>query len=118
MSRPSKPAAPARVLLPDVAEALEAEGLAPETAGDELAADAAVGLPVNPVVREAREQNRPAADHWAHLTIHGLLHLLGYDHEQPGDAVVMESLETEILAGLGQRQRLDAARVLRGGEDG
>jgi probable rRNA maturation factor len=53
------------------------------------------------VVREAREQNRPAADHWAHLTIHGLLHLLGYDHEQPGDAAVMESLETEILAGLG-----------------
>ncbi len=55
------------------------------------------------VVREAQEQNRPVTDHWAHLTIHGILHLLGYDHEQPEDAVVMESLETEILAGLGIR---------------
>jgi len=53
------------------------------------------------VVREAQEQNRPVTDHWAHLTIHGILHLLGYDHEQPEDAVVMETLETEILAGLG-----------------
>lgn len=55
-----------------------------------------------PVVeREAMEQKRPAADHWAHLTIHGLLHLLGYDHEQPDAALVMESLETKILANLG-----------------
>lgn len=53
------------------------------------------------VVREAQEQNRPVQDHWAHLTIHGILHLLGYDHEQPEDATVMEALETEILAGLG-----------------
>jgi len=53
------------------------------------------------VEREALEQNRPAADHWAHLTIHGILHLLGYDHELPGEAVAMESMETEILASLG-----------------
>lgn len=53
------------------------------------------------VAREAREQNRPALDHWAHLTIHGVLHLLGYDHERAEDAVVMETLETKILAGLG-----------------
>lgn len=53
------------------------------------------------VAREALEQNRPEADHWAHLTIHGVLHLLGYDHEQPGDALVMEALETKILANLG-----------------
>jgi probable rRNA maturation factor len=53
------------------------------------------------VVRESLEQQRPEADHWAHLTIHGVLHLLGHDHEQPGEAAVMESLETEILQKLG-----------------
>ncbi len=53
------------------------------------------------VAREAVEQKRPEEDHWAHLTIHGVLHLLGYDHEQAAEAVVMESLETEILKKLG-----------------
>jgi len=53
------------------------------------------------VAREAEEQKRPAVDHWAHLTIHGILHLIGYDHEGTDDAVAMESLETEILAKLG-----------------
>ncbi len=53
------------------------------------------------VAREATQQHRSEADHWAHLTIHGVLHLLGYDHEAVDEANVMESLETEILAGLG-----------------
>ena len=53
------------------------------------------------VAREAIEQRRQDADHWAHLTIHGVLHLLGYDHEQADETLVMESLETEILAKLG-----------------
>jgi probable rRNA maturation factor len=53
------------------------------------------------VAREALEQNRPEVDHWAHLTIHGILHLLGYDHEHPAEAAVMESRETEILKNLG-----------------
>jgi len=53
------------------------------------------------VVRESLEQRRPEPDHWAHLTIHGVLHLLGYDHEQSDEAVVMESLETKILKKLG-----------------
>ena len=53
------------------------------------------------VAREAIEQRRPEMDYWAHLTIHGVLHLLGYDHEQADEADVMESLETEILAKLG-----------------
>lgn len=53
------------------------------------------------VRREAIEQGRREADHWAHLTIHGVLHLLGYDHEQDEDARVMESLEIETLARLG-----------------
>ena len=53
------------------------------------------------VVREAREQDKPAEAHWAHLTVHGCLHLIGYDHEDDGQATVMEPLETTILAGLG-----------------
>lgn len=50
---------------------------------------------------EAREQQIPIAHHLQHLTIHGLLHLLGFDHETDEDAADMESLETELLAGLG-----------------
>lgn len=53
------------------------------------------------VEREATEQNKPLSDHYAHLTIHGVLHLLGYDHIDPEQAVEMESLETRLLAKLG-----------------
>ena len=55
-----------------------------------------------PVVeREAAEQNKDIASHWAHLLVHGALHLLGYDHETDADADVMEKLETRILAARG-----------------
>lgn len=50
------------------------------------------------VTREALEQHRPEADHWAHLLVHGVLHLLGYDHEGSAEAETMEALESEILA--------------------
>lgn len=53
------------------------------------------------VMREAAEQGKPAQAHWAHLTIHGTLHLLGYDHESASQAEEMESLETALLAALG-----------------
>lgn len=53
------------------------------------------------VEREAIEQGIPMSDHLRHLAVHGLLHLLGYDHETEEEAVVMEGLETDILAGLG-----------------
>ena len=49
------------------------------------------------VIHEAKEQHRPVTDHWAHLTVHGVLHLLGYNHELADEAVEMESLETKIL---------------------
>jgi probable rRNA maturation factor len=55
-----------------------------------------------PVVsREAREQRKSLRAHWAHMVVHGTLHLLGYDHENARDARAMEALEVEILRGLG-----------------
>jgi probable rRNA maturation factor len=51
--------------------------------------------------REASAQGKQLADHLSHLTAHGVLHLLGYDHESDADAEVMETLEREILASLG-----------------
>ena len=53
------------------------------------------------VAREAKEQGKPLAAHYAHLTVHGTLHLLGWDHEDAREAECMEQLEREILAGLG-----------------
>ena len=53
------------------------------------------------VAREALEQHKPLLAHYAHLTVHGVLHLLGYDHENEDDADEMETLETQILATLG-----------------
>ncbi|NNF52055.1 MAG: rRNA maturation RNase YbeY [Gammaproteobacteria bacterium] len=53
------------------------------------------------VAREAEEQGKPANAHWAHLCIHGVLHLLGHDHEVEEEARLMEGLEVEILARLG-----------------
>ena len=74
------------------------EGL-PEDVREQQLGDLLICAPV--VAREAKEQNRAEADHWAHLTIHGMLHLLGYDHIEAEEAEQMESLETEILAKLG-----------------
>jgi len=64
-----------------------------------LIGDLAICAPV--VLREAGEQAKLPRDHWAHLTIHGVLHLLGYDHIEDGEAEAMEALETRILASLG-----------------
>lgn len=64
-----------------------------------LLGDIAICAPV--VRREAAEQGKPEAHHWAHLTVHGVLHLLGYDHIEEAEAARMEALETRILKGLG-----------------
>lgn len=53
------------------------------------------------VEREAVEQQKPLEAHWAHLAIHGTLHLLGYDHLTDEEAEEMESLETHIMQSLG-----------------
>jgi probable rRNA maturation factor len=60
-----------------------------------------VVLAFETVAREAAEQNKPLADHLRHLVVHGVLHLLGFDHENDMEAEVMEGREREILAGLG-----------------
>ncbi len=53
------------------------------------------------VQREAREQGKAPAAHWAHMVIHGVLHLKGYDHEARADAARMEARERKLLAALG-----------------
>ncbi len=64
-----------------------------------LLGDLVICAPV--VAREAREQAKPSVAHWAHLTVHGLLHLLGFDHLNEQEAVEMEKLEVIILEELG-----------------
>jgi probable rRNA maturation factor len=55
-----------------------------------------------PVVqREAQQQHKPEKHHWAHMVVHGVLHLRGYDHQLDAQAVEMETLEKKILATLG-----------------
>jgi probable rRNA maturation factor len=53
------------------------------------------------VEQEAFEQKKPLKSHWAHMTVHGILHLLGYDHLEDSEATIMEALETKILTTLG-----------------
>jgi probable rRNA maturation factor len=64
-----------------------------------LSGDIVLCTPV--IAREAREQNKALEAHYAHLVVHGMLHLQGYDHESETDARVMESLEAEIVTKLG-----------------
>jgi probable rRNA maturation factor len=53
------------------------------------------------VESEAKTQNKALDAHWAHMVIHGTLHLLGYDHEEDDEAEVMEAMETDLLGALG-----------------
>jgi probable rRNA maturation factor len=53
------------------------------------------------VEREARAQRKPQAAHWAHMVVHGVLHLQGYDHETESQARLMEARERKLLATLG-----------------
>jgi probable rRNA maturation factor len=73
--------------------------LPPELASDFLLGDLAICAPL--VAEEALAAGFSIEEHWAHLTVHGCLHLLGYDHEIEADAIVMEKLETEIMLSLG-----------------
>jgi probable rRNA maturation factor len=77
-------------------------------APDDMPLPEAVARPLGDIVlasgvvaREAREQGKTLRDHTAHLIVHGVLHLVGFDHEDDADAEDMERLEAAILKGLG-----------------
>lgn len=71
----------------------------PEEIGIPLLGDLVICAPI--VAHEALEQKKTLAAHWAHILIHGTLHLLGYDHIEDADAEVMEALETQLVQQLG-----------------
>lgn len=74
------------------------EGL-PEGVTMPLLGDLVICAPV--VAAEAAAQGKPLQAHWRHLLLHGLLHLLGHDHVEEADAIIMEALEVAALAALG-----------------
>ena len=67
--------------------------------GDGIIGDIAICAPV--VEREAKDQGKTPEAHWAHMVVHGVLHLLGHDHEEDAGADIMEALEVEALSELG-----------------
>ena len=71
----------------------------PDGVASALLGDLVICAPV--VAREAAAQGKSVAAHWAHMVVHGCLHLQGYDHQTDADAEAMEALETRILASLG-----------------
>jgi probable rRNA maturation factor len=75
----------------------EQAGMPPDAG--HILGDLAICAPV--LHAEALAQHKRPRDHWAHIVVHGTLHLLGYDHEDPADAAEMEALEIRILAALG-----------------
>ena len=73
-----------------------------------------VVLALETVASEAKQQGKSFGDHVAHLVVHGVLHLMGYDHEKTGEALRMERLEREILAGLDIADPYSDARNAKG----
>lgn len=105
-ARPAGGLRPEGEAAPSESGAPEADGPPPlgfglPPLGDELPplGDIVVCAPV--VMREAAEQGKTPEAHWAHIVIHGTLHLVGYDHLQDADARVMEERERTLLAGFG-----------------
>lgn len=90
---------------PSEERAASAPGLAPalpEPAPGPFAAELGdIAIAYDTCAREAEAAGKPMADHVTHLLVHGLLHLLGYDHIDDKDAALMEGIEVEILASLG-----------------
>ena len=75
----------------------------PASAPGKLASNPLLGdivMAFETMQREARAEGKSLANHFSHLVVHGFLHLIGYDHENEGDAETMEALEIKVLAGL------------------
>lgn len=72
---------------------------APPGTRSDLLGDVAICADV--VRREAREQGKPERAHWAHMVVHGIMHLRGYDHHDDQEAAVMEAREVRVLRSLG-----------------
>ena len=72
---------------------------APPGTRSDILGDLVICAPV--VRREARAQRKPVNAHWAHMVVHGILHLRGYDHRKRQDAAVMEKMEIRLLKELG-----------------
>jgi probable rRNA maturation factor len=85
-------AADAPGAMPDLPEAGDADD--PEELGD-------IAIAWETCAREAADQGKPMGDHVTHLVVHGILHLLGFDHIDDADAALMEGIETRILASMG-----------------
>jgi len=83
---------------------------APDVVESDLLGDLVICAPL--VEEEAREQQKPLEAHWAHLLVHGVLHLLGFDHINEEEAEMMEGLEVEILATLGFSDPYQSEREL------
>ncbi|HVF35459.1 MAG TPA: rRNA maturation RNase YbeY [Candidatus Saccharimonadia bacterium] len=78
----------------------------PDGVGANLLGDLVICAPV--VSREAKDQGKRVEHHWAHLTVHGVLHLLGFDHETVAEARAMEAVERQVLEKLGIPDPYDA----------
>jgi probable rRNA maturation factor len=76
-------------------------GQLPAASGDELLPLGDVVICAAVVQREAREQGKAVRAHWAHMVVHGVLHLSGYDHQTDAEAAAMERRERDLLAALG-----------------
>ncbi len=87
---------------PSVDRSPETAGAPPDAPDSAQAAELGdIAIAYDTCLREATEAGKPMADHVTHLLVHGILHLLGYDHVRDLDATLMERLEVEILGKLG-----------------
>ena len=86
---------------PSQQRAAAAEGAMPIVGDPEDGELGDIAIAYDTCAAEARAAGKPMADHVSHLLVHGLLHLLGYDHLRDGDAALMEAVEVRILAQLG-----------------
>jgi len=75
------------------------DGLPSEALEEDILGDIVICAPL--VEKEAAEQEKALQSHWAHMVIHGCLHLQGYDHIDENDRVVMEALEVQLLDSIG-----------------